>query len=290
MLNEHSPPRLTPWVVRLLAANAVVLLLQETLLTSPAITGWLRFDPSTAFQRPWTFGSYMFLHAGLFHLLGNSLALFVFGPAVERRMGSARFILYYLYCGLGAAVLSLVLSALMPITPFIGASGAVLGVAVAFAKFNPDAELVLFPIPVPIKAKTLVWIFAGLAVFGALMGGGDGIAHIAHLGGLLFGLLYFAAKGISAGPQMPEFLPTRPRVPVGAGKQREVSRSDGATATERQPELKPVAPPEPNPAEVEAMEVDRLLDKISVLGLASLSTEEKAFLDGVSLRKKRGKS
>jgi membrane associated rhomboid family serine protease len=288
MYQEQSSPRLTPWVVRLLAANAVVLLLQETLFTSPAITAWLRFDPDGAFQRPWTFFSYMLLHGGLFHLLANSIALFVFGPPVERRMGSSRFLLYYVYCGLGAAVLSLVLAAVMPISPFIGASGAVLGVAVAFARFYPDAELVLFPIPIPIKAKVLVWLFAAMAVLGALLGSGDGIAHIAHLGGLLFGLLYFAAKGISAGPQRPEFLPTRPRVPVGAGKQREVSRSDGATATapKRRSESQPSAPPSPDPAALEKQELDRVLDKISATGIASLAPEEKAFLDGVAKRRK----
>jgi membrane associated rhomboid family serine protease len=284
---EQSPSRLTPWVVRLLAANAVVLLLQETLLTSPAITAWLRFDPDLAFQRPWTFFSYMLLHGGLFHLLANSIALFVFGPPVERRMGSSRFLFYYIYCGLGAAVLSLVLAAVMPISPFIGASGAVLGVAVAFAKFHPDAELVLFPIPVPIKAKVLVWLFAALAVAGALLGSGDGIAHIAHLGGLLFGLLYFAARGISAGPQMPEFLPTKPRVPVGAGKQHEVSRSDGATAPKRRSESQPSAPPTPDPAAMEKQELDRVLDKISATGITSLTPEEKAFLDGVAQRKRK---
>src|SRR5690606_21372123 len=190
-MQQSSSPRLTPWVLRLLAANAVVLLLQETLITSPRVTEWLSFDPETAFRRPWSFFSYQFLHGGLLHLLANSLGLFIFGPTVEERLGSSRFLLYYLYCGLGGAVLSLLLSAVMPIGPFIGASGAVLGLAVAFARFNPDATLVLFPIPVPIKAKSLVWIFAGLAVFGALAGGNDGIAHIAHLGGLAFGLLYF---------------------------------------------------------------------------------------------------
>ena len=285
---EQSSPRLTPWVVRLLAANAVVLLLQETLFTSPRITEWLSFDPAYAFVRPWSFFTYMLLHGGLIHLLGNSLGLFIFGPSVEQRMGSSRFILYYIYCGLGAAVLSLVLAAFMPIVPFIGASGAVLGLAVAYARFNPDAELVLFPIPVPIKARTLVWIFAGLAVFGAMMGSRDGIAHIAHLGGLLFGLLFFAAKGVSAGPQMPEFLPSRPRVPVGAGKQREVSRGDGATAPKRKREVQPAAPPAPDPVQLEQQELDRVLDKISATGIASLSAEEKAFLDGVAKRRKNG--
>jgi membrane associated rhomboid family serine protease len=287
LYQEQSSPRLTPWVVRLLAANAVVLLLQETLFTSDRITEWLSFDPAYAFARPWSFFTYMLLHGSLLHLAGNSLGLFIFGPSVEQRMGSNRFILYYVYCGLGAAVLSLVLAAFMPIAPFIGASGAVLGLAVAFAKFNPDAELLLFPIPVPIKARTLVMLFAGLAVLGALMGSRDGIAHIAHLGGLMFGLLYFAAKGISAGPQMPEFLPSRPRVPVGAVRQREPSRSGGGGAPARQKEPQPSAPPAPDPQLLEQQELDRVLDKISAVGIASLTAEEKAFLDGIAQRKRK---
>lgn len=288
MQYEQSSSRLTPWVVRLLAVNAVVLLLQETLFTSDRITEWLSFDPAYAFSRPWTFLTYMLLHGGLIHLLGNSLGLFIFGPSVEQRMGSSRFILYYIYCGLGAAVLSLLLAAVMPISPFIGASGAVLGLAVAFARFNPDAELMLFPLPVPIKASALVGLFAALAVFGALMGSRDGIAHIAHLGGLLFGLLYFAAKGVSSGPQLPEFLPSRPRVPVGAGKQREVIRSDDGTAPTRKSTPMPVAPPAPDPAMLEKQELDRVLDKISASGMSSLTAEEKAFLDGVAKRPKGG--
>ena len=153
--------RMTPWVGRLIIANAVVLLLLMTVLTSPALLEDLRFAPVGALQRPWTFVTYMFVHAGLLHLLGNMLMLFVFGAPVESRMGSRKFILYYLYCGIGAAVFSVGLSGVMNVVPFIGASGAVLGVAIAFALFWPDAELVVFPVPIPIKARTFVAIIVG---------------------------------------------------------------------------------------------------------------------------------
>ena len=125
--------RMTPWVGRLIIANAVVLLLLMTVLTSPALLEDLRFAPVGALQRPWTFVTYMFVHAGLLHLLGNMIMLFVFGAPVESRMGSRKFILYYLYCGIGAAVFAVGLSGVMNVVPFIGASGAVLGVAIAFA-------------------------------------------------------------------------------------------------------------------------------------------------------------
>lgn len=286
MRTEQPSSRLTPWVVRLLALNAVVLLLQETLLTSPAISEWLRFDPRHAFDRPWTFLTYMGLHGGLIHLLGNSIALFVFGPPVERRLGSSSFLLYYIYCGMGAAVLSLLLAAMLPIAPFIGASGAVLGVALAYARFFPDAEIVLFPIPVPIKAKWLVVLFAVLAVFGAAGAGSGGIAHVAHLGGLLFGWLFFVVQRMARGGDPPRLPPMRPqavRVPAG-------HRDESSPRAERAREVvqtKPT-PRTPDPGELEAAEIDRVLDKISATGIASLTSEEKAFLDRVSQRRKDG--
>lgn len=282
---EQPHSRLTPWVVRLLAINAVVLLLQETLLTSPAITDWLRFDPARAFSRPWTFVTYMGLHGGLLHLLANSIGLFVFGPPVERRLGSGAFVLYYLYCGVGAAVLSLLLASLLPIAPFIGASGAVLGVALAYARFFPDAELVLFPIPIPIKAKWLVVLFAVMAVFGAVGAGSGGIAHVAHLGGLLFGWLFFVVQGMARGNDTPRFPSMRPRVAVPVGRRDPEVRRDvrRAEATQAMPAPAPRAP---DPGELEAAELDRVLDKISATGIASLTGDEKAFLDTVAKRRK----
>src|SRR6476469_11028535 len=129
---KSSPSyRITPWVGRIIIANAVVLLMLMTLFTSRDAFRFLQFSPQTAFSRPWTFVSYMFVHAGLLHLLANMLMLFVFGPPVEHRLGGRAFILYYLYCGIGAAVLCLILSGFMAsaAAPVVGASGAVLGVA-----------------------------------------------------------------------------------------------------------------------------------------------------------------
>src|SRR5690606_3918149 len=104
----------------------------------------------------------LFVHAGILHLATNMLGLYLFGTAVENRMGSRSFLLYYLYCGVGAALFSLLLSTVIPQAPIIGASGAVFGVMVAFAMFWPEVEIFVFPIPVPIKARTLV---IGLALF-----------------------------------------------------------------------------------------------------------------------------
>ena len=123
-----SFPRVTPWVGRLIAANAVVMLLLMTVLHGGLGSGRRSSSlPTTALQHPWTFLTYMFVHGGVLHLAVNMLALYVFGTAVESRMGSRSFLLYYLYCGVGAAVFSLALAGLMQVDPFVGASGAVLG-------------------------------------------------------------------------------------------------------------------------------------------------------------------
>ncbi|HET6344236.1 MAG TPA: rhomboid family intramembrane serine protease, partial [Myxococcota bacterium] len=196
-MNFSPSNRLTPWVGRLIIANAVVLLLLMTVFTSPALQEALRFAPGEALRRPWTFVTYMFVHAGLLHLLGNMLMLFVFGPAVEHRLGGRAFLLYYLYCGIGAAVLSLALSGVMPTAAIVGASGAVLGVGVAFALLWPDAELLVFPLPMPVKARTFILVLIGLDVVFSQLTPNDGVAHLAHIGGAAFGYLFFRLQALS---------------------------------------------------------------------------------------------
>lgn len=277
--------RITPWVGRLLAANAVVLLLQQTIFTSDYLTQLLSFSSTVALQRPWTFVTYMFVHGGIFHLAANSLALFVFGPAVERRLGSPTFIFYYLYCGIGAAIFSMLLHSInLGADPFVGASGAILGVAYAFSRIQPDAQLMVFPIPVPIRARWLILMLAAFDVVG-LFFLNDGIAHGAHLGGLLSGALYFVLRGIArpADP-MPISSPRR-RVPVAA-------RGGGGGA--HQPSIAPHAETSaPHPTRdsqprrgEETAEIDRVLDKISATGLDSLTADERRFLDAVARRRR----
>jgi membrane associated rhomboid family serine protease len=275
-MNVAPASRITPWVLRLIIANAVVLLLMRTIFISPALTSALAFSPADALREPWTFLTYMFVHAGLLHLLGNMLMLFVFGTAVENRMGSRTFILYYLLCGVGAAVFSLALSGIMNVSPFLGASGAVLGVALAFAIYWPDAELVIFPIPVPIRARTLVALLVGLDVFFSFLTPGDGIAHLAHVGGVLFGYLYFRMQGLSRrSPQPP------PRA-----VERVVMVQSGSAEPEHRTPVTPARPRRRVESDPVAAEVDRVLDKISEKGIASLTPAERRFLDEVSKQKK----
>ena len=200
-----SHPRMTPWVVRLILANAVVLLLLDTVITSEGAFRALAFDPASALSRPWTFFTYMFVHADLLHLLANSLGLWMLGSAVEQRLGGEKFLLYYLYCGVGAAFFALLLSKFALVQPFVGASGAILGLAVALAILWPDAEMIVIPIPIPMKARTFAIL---LVAFNAIMAlpflrGNSSIAYEAHLGGALFGYLFFRLQSFGPESSMP---------------------------------------------------------------------------------------
>ncbi len=273
-----SYPRITPWVGRLIAANAVVLLLLETIFTAPGISLALAFDPAHVISQPWGLVTYLFVHGGLLHLLANSLGLFVFGCPVEERMGSRKFLLYYFYCGIGAAAFCWALSLVMPVGPIIGASGAILGLAVAFALYWPDARLFVFPIPVPIRARTLVIGLVALDVTFSLLAPGDGIAHIAHVGGAIFGFLFFRLQPSQGPGFQPRPVERMVRVPPAAREAARGRRSPPATVRSR-------TRPEPDST---TAELDRLLDKISANGIASLTPTERRFLDEVSRNKQAG--
>jgi len=278
-MNLSPSNRLTPWVGRLIIANAVVLLLLMTVFTSPALQQSLRFAPGEALRRPWTFVSYMFVHAGLLHLLGNMFMLFVFGPPVEHRLGGRAFILYYLYCGIGAAVLSLLLSGIMASAnvPIVGASGAVLGVGVAFAMLWPDAELFVFPLPFPVRARTLILILVGLDIVFSQLTPQDGVAHLAHVGGAGFGYLFFRLQALSR----------RSPHPPPRAVERVVMVQSGSAEPERRTPPAPIRPRRRADADPVAAEVDRVLDKISEQGIGSLTPAERRFLDEVSRQKKQ---
>ena len=271
-------PRLTPWVARLIAANAVIQLLLMTVLTADSIQAALAFSATTALRQPWTFVTYMFVHGGILHLAFNMLGLYVFGTAVENRMGSRSFLIYYLYCGIGAAVFSLALSRFGVGGPMVGASGAVFGLALAFAMFWPDAELLVFPWPVPIRARTLVTLLVGFSIFFGLVWRNSpmsGVAHLAHLGGVLAGYLFFRIQAISQrAPQ------TAPR-PV----ERVVTVTSSARENERPATTIPTIGRSGN--DPLRAELDRVLDKISAKGMSSLTAEERRFLDEVSRRKQQ---
>lgn len=257
---------LTPRVKQLLIANAAVHLL---LWVVPFLWPYLAFAPREVLTRPWTFVTYMFVHADLWHLLFNMLGLFFFGPPLEARWGSGEFLKYYLICGLGGAVLSLVFA---PGAAIVGASGAVLGVMLAFALNWPDSPIYIWGI-FPVKAKWLVAFIGFMSIMSAMGGARDGIAHLAHLGGLVAGLVYLKLDhgGSAFGGLRKRMTRSRMRVVSGGppGTPRRRSASKGTPDEERLLD-----------------EVDRVLDKISRQGMASLSPEERTLLDEVSRRKR----
>jgi membrane associated rhomboid family serine protease len=277
-----SHPRLTPWVTRLIIANAVVLLLLETVFTSDGVVRALAFDPHDALGRPWTFVTYMFVHQGLLHLIVNSLGLLFLGSAIEQRLGGEKFLFFYLFCGVGAAIFALGLASFAPVAPFVGASGAILGLVVALAMLWPDAEMVAIPIPVPMRARTFAILVIGFNAVMALpfMHSGASIAYEAHLGGALFAYLFFRLQ--SVGPES-----GTPRRQV----QRPVMVQPGAAEAERPRRVAPAPAPARPARSVEtdpvALEMDRVLDKISAQGLASLTPDERRFLDDIAKQKRQ---
>jgi membrane associated rhomboid family serine protease len=269
MRQHHSPFALTPWVRALLFANAAVYFLQITVFTGPWFVDTFAFAPGHILERWWTPLTYMFLHGGFLHLAFNMLMLFVFGPQVEDRMGGRKFAAYYLVCGLGGAVLSFGLMLTSPAVTVIGASGAVLGVALAYAMYWPNQEIFIFPLPMPVKVKWLVAFLAVLDLVSAAFSPGSNVAHLAHLGGLLFGFVFLRIEG-SVRQHAHEVF-TRPRVPhVVPPRTRKVRER--------------VAPTEAHEDHTPYDEVDRVLDKISESGLGSLTPEEQRLLDEVSRR------
>lgn len=272
-------PRPTPWVARIIAVTAVVQLLLETIFTSGQIHQLLAMDPGHFLTRPWGAVTYLFVHSGFIHLAANMIWFYLLGTAVENRLGSRSFLLFYFYCGVGAALVSLMLSFIVPVGPMIGASGAVFGVSVAFAILWPDAELMVFPIPVPIKARTLVLAAAVIELVLAQMPAMSGVAHEAHLGGMLAGWLFFKIQDVSRRRPMPALREQPERV---------VMVQQTAVSHESERPVTPIRPLPPRPgADPVAAEVDRVLDKISATGIASLTAEEQRFLAEVSKRKQR---
>ena len=268
---------LTTWVRRLLVANLLVFLIQNTLFVNPNFAKAFAFTPLTAWDQPWTFVTYMFLHAGILHLAFNMLVLFVFGSSVEDRMGGRTFFLYYLLCGIGGAASSFLLMQATPVTQILGASGAVLGVAVAFAWYWPDHPVPVFPLPDPIPAKWLVTFLVGLDLVLALIGASDGIAHLAHLGGVATALLYLkgqhwrATRGEGHGRQLSEssvLVSQPPRV----SRSGAIRSSTQRTKSRSEPDARANA------------EIDRVLDKIIASGVDSLTPAERKFLTEISRR------
>jgi membrane associated rhomboid family serine protease len=236
------------------------------------------FTPTGAADRPWTFVTYLFSHAGLLPLAVNMLVLLMFGPAVEQRMTGGAFLRFYLLCGMGAPALAFLLSLFIDVTPFVGASAAVFGVALAFALAWPHARIFVFPLPWPVPVKALVVALAAMDLAPLVLDPAGGLTQLAHLGGFLLGYAYL--KGETLMDRRAAVAVQRPsEAPVLVAHQPVAEAADVAP---------PSTPSRGGPSHDDiAREVDRLLDKISQHGMGSLTAAERRFLDEMSRRLRR---
>ena len=298
----QSQPRMTPAVQWLIAANVGVYFLQLTLIGADNVFAGLGLDPAQFPAKWWTIATYMFVHAGLWHIAFNMLSLWMFGPRIEHLWGPRSFLYFYLWCGIGGAIAHLLLEGQAGL---VGASAAVMGVLLAYALRWPDEEVYLFGV-IPMKTR---WLVAWLVVINLAMGvssakGESGIGWFAHLGGLAFGWIYLRVSSfggldnfrrwVAPVPDEPEdgfrAVPrTRsrqrdrgtPTDPVDEVVQKSNAMAAGTAHTAVAPRVKPEQAQKPGER------LDSVLDKISKHGIESLTGEELQVLEDMS-RKLRG--
>jgi len=249
---------MTPWVRRLLIANVVVFVLTSGM---PQLTYQLELVPVYVPRMPWTPISYMFVHAGALHIFFNMFALFLFGPRVEERLGGRRFVWLYAVSGLLGAAAS---GIFRPTVPVVGASGAVLGVIVGFAHYWPRARLYIWGV-LPVEAMWLVIGITVWSVLGLTLGWRSHTAYGAHLGGLTGGYLVIRWQVYRS--------PARKFQEQSGVVAKSVRRRD----VERWMAIDPSGMHEVNRAEL-----TRVLDKIRLQGIESLTPRERDFLNRFS--------
>lgn len=227
-MNSYNPSPLAnipPVVKNLLIINVIFYI--ATLMFTERMFEWFAvFYFDSPLFRIWQPVTYMFMHSQQFsHIFFNMFALFMFGSTLEQRMGSKRFLNFYLITGLGALALQFVVQAIevyslvgsitagnitVPLqpdqmslleeiyrVPMVGASGAVFGLLIAFGMLFPNTELFILFIPVPVKAKYIIPFYVLLELFlGVANFSGDSVAHFAHLGGALFGFILIKLWGL----------------------------------------------------------------------------------------------
>ncbi len=182
----YGPPPTGPGVLGLIVVSVVFFVMQRF---APGFTRALALDPRVALPqlKLYQLVTYIFLHGGTFHLFINLFVLYMFGRELEARWGTGKFLLYYFVSGIGAGLIT----ALFSHYPVVGASGAIYGLLLAYGVLFPNRYILIWFI-IPMKAKYLVVLFAVMEFFATMSGGGDGISHISHLGGMVFGGILLA--------------------------------------------------------------------------------------------------
>ena len=182
-------------IINCLVALAVMLIQPiEMLAAKYGVLYWF----SSPYYHSYQFITYMFIHAGWDHLFFNMFALWMFGRELEYALGSKRFLTYYIICGIGAALVQMLVAGLTGeyYIQLVGASGAVMGLLLAFGVLWPNSIIMLIFPPIPLKAKWFVIIYAVIELLLGATGRNPGVAHFAHIGGMLWGwaLLYYWRK------------------------------------------------------------------------------------------------
>lgn len=196
------PFDLPPVTRNLLIANVVIFLLQQVFgdvfLQYFALWPW---GPDQIFQtahgvvsigfRPWQLITYAFMHGGWSHILFNMFALFMFGGAIERSFGRVHYLIYYFVCAMVAALAQLIVVHWFThgFYPTLGASGAIFGLLLAFGMLYPHEKMMLIFLPVPMPAWLFVTGYAAVELFMGVTGTQAGVAHFAHLGGMVGGIV-----------------------------------------------------------------------------------------------------
>ncbi|MBX3731483.1 MAG: rhomboid family intramembrane serine protease [Verrucomicrobiae bacterium] len=279
--------------VVLIVANVATFVLQLALERfAPAIP----FEEYLALSLPgirhgylWQVLTFQFLHGGVLHLLLNCWALYVFGRELEDFLGRASFLKLYLFSGVLGGVIQLACAWISPRYfggLLVGASAGVFGLVAAYAALFPERQLTIllfFILPVTLRAKMLLFWGAVLAVVGALMPGGN-VAHAAHLGGMLGGLLFLNVSGRSSGDGLSALWarfrprwnpPSRPPGPGDSWQRLDRGGPAGRPGSR---------PPPVGPDQFMAEEVDPILEKIAAHGIHSLTQREREILEKARAR------
>ena len=239
---------------------------------------------------PWQLVTYMFLHADFFHILINMLVLWMFGAELENLWGQNRFIFYYFLCGIGAGLCNLFIAPLFSsVGPTVGASGAIYGILVAFGYLFPNRMIYIYGI-IPVKAKFLVVFYMLFEIFAVVGGTDNGIAHFAHLGGGIIGLIYLmifykgSANNFFSGSsglksKFTSYVASNKRTaPTPSYKDSTKSNTNVSDAKYEQIEYTDYKKEIEDKEKVAQEKIDNILDKLSEGGYQNLTPEEKKIL------------
>src|ERR1700704_2210642 len=182
-----------PGTTALIVANVAMFLVEQA---APGLIGALALWPlgaghgGSASFAPWQLVTYAFLHGGMLHLAFNMFALYMFGGAIEQVFGTRRYLVYYFVCVVSAALTQMVFAAVSGnFYPTVGASGGVFGLLLAYGMYFPNSRVMLIFPPIPMPARVFVLVYAAIELFLGVTGTQEGVAHFAHLGGMIGGYI-----------------------------------------------------------------------------------------------------